>query len=173
MGQAGRTDQPSGRASVVAAVNAFCNDDVGLAAAPLARHEQLSSCVLQGCILVYHRQITQLVQRGEAFDPAHSAVVTLSTAMRLQTGTGDQKIASISFNDDLSCLACATVDGYGIFLTVPLERYCFRSFDGGFSIVEMFGQSNILALVGGRPSPLGFSESSVVLWDDEQVDALL
>ena len=173
MGQAGRTDQPSGRASVVAAVNAFCNDDVGLAAAPLARHEQLSSCVLQGCILVYYRQITQLVQRGEAFDPAHSAVVTLSTAMRLQTGTGDQKIASISFNDDLSCLACATVDGYGIFLTVPLERYCFRSFDGGFSIVEMFGPSNILALVGGRPSPPGFSESSVVLWDDEQVDALL
>jgi len=29
----------------------------------------------------------------------------------------------------------------GIFLTMPLERYCFRTFPGGgFSIVEMFGQ---------------------------------
>ena len=87
--------------------------------------------------------------------------------MRLNTGAG--AITSVSFNDDLSCLACATDDGYGIFLTMPLVRYCFRSFaGGGFSIVEMFGQSNVLALVGGRPSPPGFSESSVVLWDDAQ-----
>ena len=127
----------------------------------------------------------------------------------------------------------------GIFLTMPLERYCFRTFPGGgFSIVEMFGQvcvcvrnvwtgvcvracvkfpacdnragthtqhptqthtlpsslrphtnstithpparppsqthtqSNILALVGGNPSPAGFSESTIVLWDDDQSVAL-
>lgn len=40
--------------------------------------------------------------------PAHSRFGT----MRLHTGAaGDNKIASISFNDDLSCLACATSDG--------------------------------------------------------------
>eukprot|EP00802_Teleaulax_amphioxeia_P022567 Tamp_23029.p1 GENE.Tamp_23029~~Tamp_23029.p1 ORF type:complete len:184 (+),score=22.54 Tamp_23029:35-553(+) len=98
--------------------------------------------------------------------------------MRLQTKTSDNKtsdhkLASVSFNDDLSCLACATSEGYGIFLTMPLERYCFRTFPGGgFSIVEMFGQSNILALVGGNPSPAGFSESTIVLWDDDQSVAL-
>jgi len=65
--------------------------------------------------------------------------------MRLQTSTkGGNKIASISFNGDMRCLACATSEGYGIFLTAPLERYCFRSFaGGGFSIVEMFGQVGV------------------------------
>ena len=62
--------------------------------------------------------------------------------MRLQMKPkGGPQIASLSFNGDLTCLACGTAEGYGIYLTMPLERYCFRSFaGGGFSIVEMFGQ---------------------------------
>ncbi|EKX34605.1 hypothetical protein GUITHDRAFT_90449 [Guillardia theta CCMP2712] len=77
-------------------------------------------------------------------------------------------VGRVSLNEERRCLTCASERGYGIYLSVPLERYCWRSFaGGGFSFAELFGQSRVLALVGGRPSPCGFSESSIVLWDDE------
>ena len=38
--------------------------------------------------------------------------------MRLQTRPkGGPQIASLSFNGDLTCLACGTAEGYGIYLT--------------------------------------------------------
>lgn len=57
---------------------------------------------------------------------------------------------------------------YGIFTTSPLARFCFRPFQGGgFSLAAMFGRASVVALVGGSPSPAGFSQSSIILWDDE------
>eukprot|EP00286_Rhodomonas_abbreviata_P024758 CAMPEP_0181301990 /NCGR_PEP_ID=MMETSP1101-20121128/7725_1 /TAXON_ID=46948 /ORGANISM="Rhodomonas abbreviata, Strain Caron Lab Isolate" /LENGTH=174 /DNA_ID=CAMNT_0023407345 /DNA_START=169 /DNA_END=690 /DNA_ORIENTATION=- len=80
---------------------------------------------------------------------------------------GQDGLACVSFNDDLSSFICTTDRGFGVYSTVPFHRFCWRNFeDGGFSCAEMFGQTNVIALVGGRPSPAGFSASSVVLWDD-------
>mmetsp|Transcript_12964 Transcript_12964/g.30871 ORF Transcript_12964/g.30871 Transcript_12964/m.30871 type:complete len:402 (-) Transcript_12964:253-1458(-) len=85
----------------------------------------------------------------------------------MKVDNGQDGLAAVSFNDDLSCFVCATDRGFGVYSTMPFHRFSWRSFEGGgFSCAEMFGQTNVLALVGGRPSPAGFSASSVVLWDD-------
>lgn len=73
----------------------------------------------------------------------------------------------IGFNDDNNCFFCGTETGFYVYNTNPFKERFHREFDGGIGIVETFGKSNIVALVGGGTHPK-FSPTNVVLWDDYQ-----
>ncbi|CEM36577.1 unnamed protein product [Vitrella brassicaformis CCMP3155] len=89
-----------------------------------------------------------------------------------------------SFNQDYSCFACGTTTGFQVFNTDPFKEMFKRDFAtdnhkctlhdsaGGFSpdsagiaIVAMLYRSNMLALVGGGPTPR-WPPTQVMLWDD-------
>lgn len=73
----------------------------------------------------------------------------------------------IGFNDDNNCFFCGTETGFYVYNTNPFRERFHREFDGGIGIVEIFGKSNIVALVGGGTHPK-YSPTHVVLWDDYQ-----
>ena len=85
----------------------------------------------------------------------------------------NQVLKSVSFNADLSCLICAIAPcaegrgGYSVFSTLEFARLAFREFQsGGFSLAKLFDHINIVLLVGGKKSPQGFSDRTVVFYDD-------
>eukprot|EP00762_Andalucia_godoyi_P005804 ANDGO_06896.mRNA.1 Autophagy-related protein 18 len=58
----------------------------------------------------------------------------------------------LSFNQDKSCLACATARGIEIFTCNPFQK-AFETSDGGRCIVEMLYQTSLLATVGSGSHP--------------------
>jgi WD repeat-containing protein 45 len=74
---------------------------------------------------------------------------------------------SVSFNQDQSCFAVGTHEGFNVYNTFPYRSQFNRDFGGGIGIVEMLFRSNIFALVGGGDRPK-FATNKVILWDDQQ-----
>lgn len=76
----------------------------------------------------------------------------------------------------LEYLACGFTNGFGIYECSNSRRLLFRSiyapvasliafFTGGFGIVEIVDNSNLLLVVGGGKRPF-MSPNKVILWDD-------
>mmetsp|Transcript_13616 Transcript_13616/g.19520 ORF Transcript_13616/g.19520 Transcript_13616/m.19520 type:complete len:483 (+) Transcript_13616:1404-2852(+) len=82
-------------------------------------------------------------------------------------------ILSFAFNQDGGCLAVGTRRGFRICNVSPFQETFRRTFSspaqesmgGGIAIVEMLFRCNLLALVGGGPSPK-YPPNKVIMWDD-------
>lgn len=71
----------------------------------------------------------------------------------------------ITFNQDSSCFAIATTNGFCIFNTFPYEYKVQRTFDFGIIIIEMLNKCNIIALVGDGKNER-FGQNKLILWED-------
>lgn len=85
----------------------------------------------------------------------------------IPSNTPNSPVQFIGFNCDQNCFFCATENGFFIYNSDPCMERFRREFEGGISIVELLGRSNIVALVGGGNKP-EYSPNKVVIWDDYQ-----
>ncbi|KAJ5906857.1 uncharacterized protein N7473_003773 [Penicillium subrubescens] len=72
---------------------------------------------------------------------------------------------SAAFNNDSSCFSVGLNSGFCVFNANPCELKVSRDFNAGIGLVEMLGQSNYLAIVGGGRNPK-FPQNKLVIWDD-------
>jgi len=82
-------------------------------------------------------------------------------------------VLAMRFNQDYSCFSVGSATGFSIFNCEPFQETAHRYFGSraGIGIVEMLFRCNILALVGGGQDP-HWPTSKVVLWDDDQAEAM-
>eukprot|EP00299_Pterocystis_sp_00344_P013967 c6901_g1_i1.p1 GENE.c6901_g1_i1~~c6901_g1_i1.p1 ORF type:complete len:362 (+),score=42.44 c6901_g1_i1:30-1088(+) len=69
----------------------------------------------------------------------------------------------VSFNQDSSCFAVGTCNGFKIFKCQPFGE-CFYQSDGGIGIVEMLFNTSLIALVGAGDQPI-LSPRKLRLWN--------
>ena len=85
----------------------------------------------------------------------------------LNSDNNSNKMLYISFNQNSSCFAIGTENGFIIYSTFPFKDKFTRNLNGGFGIIEMLNCSNILALVGGGKYPK-YNKNKVIVWDDNE-----
>lgn len=85
--------------------------------------------------------------------------------MQQSNDTDKNDILYISFNQDASCFAFGTQEGFKIYKTYPLNDKYEKKMKGGLEIVEMYYNTNLLALVGGGKLPK-WNKNEVIIWDD-------
>lgn len=79
---------------------------------------------------------------------------------------------SATFNNDSSCFSVGLDTGFCVFNSNPCELKVSRDFNAGIGVVEMLGQSNYLAIVGGGRTPK-FPQNKLVIWDDAKQKAAI
>ncbi|CEJ60229.1 Putative SVP1-like protein 2 [Penicillium brasilianum] len=79
---------------------------------------------------------------------------------------------SAAFNNDSSCFSVGLNSGFCVFNANPCDLKVSRDFNAGIGLVEMLGQSNYLAIVGGGRNPK-FPQNKLVIWDDAKQKAAM
>ncbi|KAI0385111.1 WD40 repeat-like protein [Hypomontagnella monticulosa] len=74
---------------------------------------------------------------------------------------------SVTFNDDASRFVVGLDSGFCIFLSNSCQIQTARVFNAGLGLVQMMGNANYLALVGGGRSPK-FPQNKAIIWDDSK-----
>ena len=98
------------------------------------------------------------------------------------TDTAAPVVYSISFNQCYDCFTVGCSTGFGIYHAYPYKLVVFRrtavlcflewrvsnntlGLKGGITMAEMLFKTNILALIGGGPTP-AFPPNKIIIWDD-------
>ena len=79
----------------------------------------------------------------------------------------DNTVLDVSFNQDNSCFAIGTENGFKIYQTYPFKGPHVRNMNGGIGRVEMLYKSNFLAMIGGGKIPK-YNNNKAVIWDDHE-----
>ncbi|KAI1211961.1 WD40 repeat-like protein [Annulohypoxylon truncatum] len=74
---------------------------------------------------------------------------------------------SVTFNSDASRFVVGLDSGFCIFHSSTSQVQTARVFNAGLGLVQMMGNANYLALVGGGRSPK-FPQNKVIVWDDSK-----
>ncbi|KAI0008282.1 WD40-repeat-containing domain protein [Xylariaceae sp. FL0662B] len=81
--------------------------------------------------------------------------------------TNDPAALSVAFNNDASRFVVGLDSGFCIFVSDSGRIQTSRDFHAGLGLVQMMGNANYLALVGGGRSPK-FPQNKVIIWDDSK-----
>ncbi|KAK7984625.1 hypothetical protein PG989_012027 [Apiospora arundinis] len=81
--------------------------------------------------------------------------------------TQEPSVLSVSFNDDASRFSVGLNSGFSVFNSHTCQLMTSRDFSAGLGLVQMMGNANYLALVGGGRSPK-FPQNKVIIWDDSK-----
>ncbi|EEP78840.1 conserved hypothetical protein [Uncinocarpus reesii 1704] len=95
----------------------------------------------------------------------------MDTRQVIDTSAGPVAL-STTFNNDGSCFSVGLDSGFCVFNSDPCELKVSRNFNAGIGVVEMLGQSNYLALVGGGRRPK-FPQNKLIIWDDAKQKAVI
>ncbi|KAL7577645.1 hypothetical protein ACA910_015161 [Epithemia clementina (nom. ined.)] len=80
--------------------------------------------------------------------------------------TSQNPLLTCAFNQDGGCLAVGTTSGFSVHNLHPTyARTVNRELQGGIGLIEMLFRCNLMALVGGGPSPQA-PPHRVLIWDD-------
>ncbi|KAI1337231.1 WD40 repeat-like protein [Xylariaceae sp. FL0016] len=82
-------------------------------------------------------------------------------------GPSENAALSVAFNHDASRFTVGLDSGFCIFLSSSCQIQTARAFNAGLGLVQMMGNANYLALVGGGRSPK-FPQNKVIIWDDSK-----
>jgi WD40 repeat protein len=74
------------------------------------------------------------------------------------------ELNGLNFNQDGSCFAVPTKNGYRIFNCEPLKQLIDDKFEGGIKIVEILFRCNRVALVGTGTN-IEYPKNKVIIWD--------
>ena len=90
-----------------------------------------------------------------------------STAMpQFSSDSNTSSLLTCRFNQDGGCLAVGTTSGFSVHNLHPAYGLSVeRELRGGLSVIEMLFRCNLMALVGGGPSPHS-APHRVLIWDD-------
>eukprot|EP00588_Corethron_pennatum_P017946 CAMPEP_0194305820 /NCGR_PEP_ID=MMETSP0171-20130528/3161_1 /TAXON_ID=218684 /ORGANISM="Corethron pennatum, Strain L29A3" /LENGTH=459 /DNA_ID=CAMNT_0039057457 /DNA_START=71 /DNA_END=1446 /DNA_ORIENTATION=+ len=114
---------------------------------------------------------------GDPTDTAAGAVPSPAASLQLSpspppSSSAPPRILSLSLNQDGSCLACGTTDGFRIHSLHPTRETFRRHFGAGVAHVQMLFRCNLLALVGsdagGPGAPHTHPPNKVMVWDDHR-----
>eukprot|EP00038_Savillea_parva_P009136 m.181500 g.181500 ORF g.181500 m.181500 type:complete len:374 (+) comp15280_c0_seq1:430-1551(+) len=73
-------------------------------------------------------------------------------------------VLSVDWNEDKSCFALSTENGFSVWQSDPIKALCHRDI-GGIAHVSLFHRSSLLVLVGGGKDPFE-PPNKAILWDD-------
>ncbi|KAH9895405.1 WD40 repeat-like protein [Xylariomycetidae sp. FL2044] len=79
----------------------------------------------------------------------------------------ENAVLAVAFNNDASRFAVGLNSGFCIFHSSTGKIQTARVFNAGLGLVQMMGNANYLALVGGGRSPK-FPQNKVIIWDDSK-----
>ena len=99
-------------------------------------------------------------QSTEDYDAARQSLADLDSK-----STDSRPFDSLGFNQDSSCIALGTKDGFKVFMSNPLKCYFERRELGQIKIAELLFRNQIVALVGGSDNEL-IPSTKVSIWDD-------
>lgn len=79
-----------------------------------------------------------------------------------------EELLCVAFNQDGSCFALGTNNGFAIYNTFPLKQAYRREGVGDIGLMQMLYRTNVVAIVGGGKN-FRFPPNKVMLWDDHQL----
>ncbi|KAI0475984.1 WD40 repeat-like protein [Xylariaceae sp. FL0804] len=82
-------------------------------------------------------------------------------------GPSEHAALSVAFNQDASRFTVGLDSGFCVFVSSTCQIQVARVFNAGLGLVQMMGNANYLALVGGGRSPK-FPQNKVIIWDDNK-----